>query len=386
MTYFPLTKEQRDWRERTEAIAAKELGPRAEETDRLVQYPSQALDALKKEGFFGLRVSKEHGGLGEDMVTTCLVVEELAKKCPSTCMCYKMHLEAAEIICRIPTDHQVEHFVKPMAKGEVFTSIAGGESWGDGDNWTSVATTSHVTKVPGGYQLDGIRKSYVTSAGHATHYQFHCRIGEDAPQSAASRLFVEAAKIDWQILEPWNGLGMRGNASSPVMFTGFVPEENRLGDEHTVGAATTGFARPVVALTYAAAYLGIASGAFELAMAEMSRKVPSGAKRIDSAVNQRRMAEMGTQIEAARALLLSAASSFDQGRAANHLLYMQAKVACSEAGVRVTQDLMTSFGGAAFAGRFAFERYFRDARAGMVMGMANDMAYQNMTPLMFPDN
>ncbi len=109
-----------------------------------------------------------------------------------------MHLEAGEIICRIPTDYQVEHFVKPMAQGEVFTSIAGGESWGDGDNWTSVATTSHVTKVPGGYQLDGIRKSYVTSAGHATHYQFHCRIGEDAPQSNASRLFVEAAKIDWE--------------------------------------------------------------------------------------------------------------------------------------------------------------------------------------------
>jgi alkylation response protein AidB-like acyl-CoA dehydrogenase len=65
---------------------------------------------------------------------------------------------------------------------------------------------------------------------------------------------------------------------------------------------------------------------------------------------------------------------------------MQAKVACSEAGVRVTQDLMTSFGGTAFAGRLPFERYFRDARAGMVMGMANDLAYQNMIPLMFPEN
>ena len=385
MTYFPLTKQQQEWRERAEAVASKELGPRAEETDRLGRYPSESLDALKREGLFGLRVGKEHGGLGEDMVTTCLVIEELAKKCPSTCMCYKMHLEAAEIICRIPTDYQVEHFVKPMAQGEVFTTIAGGESWGDGDNWTSVATTSHVTKVPGGYQLDGIRKSYVTSAGHATHFQFHCRIGEDAPQSSASRLFVEAAKIDWEILEPWNGLGMRGNASSPVKFTGFVPEENRLGPEHTVGAATTSFARPVVALTYAAAYLGIASGAFEIACTEMARRFPSGARRIDSSINQRRIAEMGTQIEAARALLLAAASSFNQDRAVNHLLYMQAKVACSEAGVQVTQDLMTSFGGTAFAGKLPFERYFRDARAGMVMGMANDMAYQNMIPIMFPE-
>ena len=215
-----------------------------------------------------------------------------------------------------------------------------------------------VTKVPGGYQLDGIRKSYVTSAGHATHFQFHCRVGEDSPQSAASRLIVAADEIDWEILEPWNGLGMRGNSSSPVKFSGFVPEENRLGEEHPVAAATTHFARPVVALTYAAAYLGIASGAYELAMEEMVRRHPSGARRLDNAMNQRRMAEMGAQIEAARTLMLAAASSYDEDRSTSFLPYLQAKVTCSEAAVRVTQDLMTAFGGTAFAGRLPFERYF----------------------------
>ena len=126
MTYFPLTKEQQEWQEQAADIAARELAPRAAETDRTSQYPQESLDALKREGLWGLRVSKEHGGAGADMVTTCLVVEELSKKCPSTSMCYKMHLEAAEIICRIPTPYQVEHFVEPMARGEVFTTIAGG--------------------------------------------------------------------------------------------------------------------------------------------------------------------------------------------------------------------------------------------------------------------
>jgi alkylation response protein AidB-like acyl-CoA dehydrogenase len=300
-------------------------------------------------------------------------------------MCYKMHLEAAEILCRIPTPYQVEHFVEPMARGEVFTTVAGGESWGAGDNWSSSQNVSHVDKVPGGYQIDRVRKSYVTSAGKATHYQFRCRIGADTPQSRASQLLVERDRIAWEILEPWNGLGMRGNNSSPVMFSGFVPEENRLGPEHTVQNVTNSFNRPVVALTYAAAYLGIASGAYELACQELTRRFPSGARRLDSAVNQRRIAEIGTQVEAARALLHAAASAFDQGRAASHLPYLQAKVACSEAGVRVTQDLMTVFGGTAFAARLPFERYFRDARAGLVMGMANDTAYQNMVPMMFPD-
>ncbi|MSQ06569.1 MAG: acyl-CoA dehydrogenase [Dehalococcoidia bacterium] len=384
MNYFPLTKHQQEWQERAAAIAAKELAPRAEETDRSGSYPKESLDALRREGLWGLRVSKEHGGLGEDLLTSCLVIEELSKKCPSTCMCYKMHLEAAEIVCRIPTPYQVEHFVTLMARGEVFTTVSGGESSGTGDNWTPSQNVSHVDRVAGGYRIDHVRKSYVTSAGKATHYMFRCRVGSESTQSQISQLLVERDRIEWEIVEPWHGLGMRGNNSSPMMFNGVVPAENRLGPEHTVQTLTNNFFRPVVALTYAAAYLGIASGAYETGCQEIARRYPSGSRRFDNAVHQRRMAEMGTQIEAARALLHAAASAFDQGRANSHLPYLQAKVACSEAGVRVTQDLMTIFGGTAFAGRLPFERYFRDARAGVVMGMANDQAYQNMVPMMFP--
>ena len=385
MNYFPLTQQQQDWQQLAADIAARELSPRAAETDRTGEYPRESLDALRRVGLWGLRVSKEHGVLGADMLTTCLVVEELSKKCPSTAMCYKMHLEAAEIICRIPTTYQIEHFVEPMARGEVFSTVAGGESQGEGDNWNSAQTASHVDKISGGYQINNVRKSYVTSAGEATHYQFACRVGADTPQSDRSALFVERDKIEWEIVEPWNGLGMRGNNSSPMKFNGFVPEENLLASEHTLQRDTGSFNRPVLTLTYAAAYLGIASGAYELACTELAHRFPSGDRRIDRAVNQRRIAEIGTQVEAARALLHSACSLFDQNRTTSQLAYSQAKVACSEAGTRVTQDCMTMFGGTAFASRLPFERYFRDARAGLVMGMANDMAYDGMIPLMFPN-
>jgi acyl-CoA dehydrogenase len=98
------------------------------------------------------------------------------------------------------------------------------------------------------------------------------------------------------------------------------------------------------------------------------------------------MAEMSAQIEAARALLHLAAAMADSGRATSVLPYLQAKVVCSEVGVRVTTDLMTMFGGTAFAGRLPFERYFRDARAGLVMGQANDTAYGTIGTLLFPEN
>ena len=384
MSYFPLTAQQQEWKERAADIAQKELAPRAAEVDRNAQYPEESLNALKREGLWALRVSREHGGLEEDLVTTCLVVEEISKKCPSTAMCYKMHLEAAEIVCRIPTPFQVDKFVEPMARGEVFTTVAGGESSGQGADWNPASDSSSVERVPGGYQVDNVRKSFVTSAGKATHYMFRCRVGADTPQTDATLLFVAANEMDVEVVEPWTGLGMRGNNSSPLRFSGFVPEEYRLGSEHKVQDETTGFFRPVLALTYAAAYLGIASGAFEIGVEEAGRVHPSGARRIDAALNQRRMGEMSAQIEAARALLLSAASAFDQGRSPSALPYFQAKVVCAEAATRVTQDLMTMFGGTAFAGRLPFERYFRDARAGVVMGIANDAAYQSMTPILFP--
>src|SRR5262245_22993967 len=201
MNYFPLTAEQQAWKARVATLAARDIGPRAEEADRAARFPKESLEALRKEGLWGLRVSKAHGGLGADALTTCLVVEEIAKRCPSTAMCYKMHLEACELISRVPTPHQVEHLVKPLANGEVFATVAGGESAGAGDNWVPNAlAVSTVTKVPGGYQLDQIRKSYVTSAGQATHYFFVCKVGQETPATNLTLLFIDARHVSWEIL------------------------------------------------------------------------------------------------------------------------------------------------------------------------------------------
>ena len=173
-----------------------------------------------------------------------------------------------------------------------------------------------------------------------------------------------------------------------MIFNGVVPEENLVGIElkDKSEPVFTKYMTPCLILTYGAAYLGIASGAFEVACAEGDKRFPSGARRLDNPINQRRMAEMSAEIEAARALLHVAAAMVDSGRATSILPLLQAKVRCSEVGVRVTTDLMTMFGGTAFAGRLPFERYFRDARAGMVMGHANDTAYANIGTLLFPES
>jgi alkylation response protein AidB-like acyl-CoA dehydrogenase len=386
MNYFPLTSTQQDWKERVAALAEREVGPRAAEYDQKAQYPQASLDALRNAGLWALRVSPTYGGLGADLVTTCVVVEEVAKKCPSTGMCYKMHLEASELFNHVATPDQIERFVKPLGRGEVFTTIAGGETSGTtGADWNPAAMeVSTCKRVDGGFQLDNIRKSYVTSAGQATHYSMLCRLEGRPAKGLPDFLVVEKDKVDSKVLGSWNGLGMRGNSSSPMLFNGVVPEENRLGIGHENEPVIGKYLMPLLILTYGAAYLGIASGAYELAVQEGIKRYPSGARRFDSAINQRRVAEMSAQIEAARALLHSAAAMADAGRASSPLPFVQAKVLCSEAAVRVTQDVMTMFGGTAFAGRLPFERYFRDARAGLVMGMANDQAYELIASLLIP--
>lgn len=386
MNYFPLTAQQQEWRERVTDLATREIGPRAAEYDRLARYPQESLDALRSAGLWALRTPREHGGLGADLVTVCLVVEEIAKKCPSTAMCYKMHLEATELLNQIPTPYQVERFVKPLARGEVFATIAGGETTGaTGADWRPVAMdVSTCPSVDGGFQIDHVRKSYVTSAGHATHYLFLTRLEGRPAQGMPDFLVVERDQIAWEVVGEWNGLGMRGNSSSPMIFNGVVPAEHRLGIGREKEPVIAKYMMPLLILTYAAAYLGIASGAYELACQEGMKRFPSGARRLDAPINQRRFAEMSAQIEAARALLHSAAAMADAGTAPSIVPYIQAKVLCSEAAVRVTQDVMTTFGGTAFASRLPFERYFRDARAGMVMGMANDQAYELLASILYP--
>ncbi|MGE0822931.1 MAG: acyl-CoA dehydrogenase family protein [Candidatus Binatia bacterium] len=386
MNYFPLTTQQQEWKDRVANLAAREIGPRAAEYDRLAQYPKESLNALRDAGLWALRVAREHGGLGGDLVTTCLVVEEIAKHCPSTAMCYKMHLEATELVTQIPTPYQVKRFVKPLARGELFATIAGGETAGAaGNDWRPNAMeVATCRRVDGGFQLENIRKSYVTSAGHATHYLMLNRLEGRPAQGMPDFLMVERDHVEWKVLGEWNGLGMRGNSSSPMLFNGVVPQEHRLGIGREDEPVIPKYMMPLLILTYGAAYLGIASGAYALGCQEATKRFASGARRLDAPINQRRFAEMSAQIEAARTLLHAAAAMADSGRAPSIVPYIQAKVLCSEAAVRVTQDLMTIFGGTAFAARLPFERYFRDARAGMVMGMANDQAYELIANMLFP--
>ena len=389
MNYFRLTDRQLELQNLARSIAKEEIGPYAAQHDREGSFPASSIESLRDAGLLGLRVSTDFGGLGADLVGTCVVVEEISKQCSSTAMCYKMHLESMEAITLIPSPYQLEKFVKPLGMGKIFAAAAGGESRGkNGLDWRpSGQILSPITKKDGIFQLNEVRKSYVTSAGHATHYLMFVQYEGGRTEGPPDLLMIEADEINWQTSGEWDGLGMRGNSSAPMVFNGTVPEANLLGygQKEETPPIMTKYMMPILILTYGAAYLGIAAGAFELACIEGTKKYSSGASRLDNPINQRRMAEMSARIEGARAFLHTAASMADEKRSSSLLPYLQAKVICSETAVKVTEEIMTMFGGTAFARQLPFERYFRDARAGLVMGVANDQAYESIGGLLFPE-
>lgn len=382
--FFPLTSEQQEWASRAADIARRELAPRAAETDRTGAFPSDGLEALKREGFWGLRVSRDHGGVEADLLTTVLVTEALAKRCASTSLCYKMHLEASELVARIGTPDQVDRMVRPIVAGAALFTVAGSERAGRGGAFAQNNAMSAVIPEGDGYRIDHVRKSYVTSASFATHHFFLCRIGKDATPDKVSVLIVERDQIDWKIDEPWNGLGMRGNNSCPVIFNGVVPRANLIGEEHTLMKDHGRKFLPVVTSTYAAVYLGVAAGAFEEARQFLEYGDEESKPRIDNPVIRHRMAELSVAIERSRALLYSAASAFDRDQPTSVLACYQAKVACSETAVHVTAEIMGMGGGTAYARRLPFDRYLRDARAGVVMGITNDTVLSNIAKMLFP--
>ena len=141
---------------------------------------------------------------------------------------------------------------------------------------------------------------------------------------------------------------------------------------------------PVVTSTYAAVYLGVAAGAFEEAKKFLEYSDEASKPRIDNPVLRHRRAELSVEIERSRALLYSAASAFDREQPTSVLACTQAKFACSETAVHVTNEIMGMGGGGAYARRLPFDRYLRDARAGVVMGITNDTVLANIARMLFP--
>lgn len=349
-------------------IISEVVAPAAQQIDETGAFPRAALDALGRAGLLGLVCSPEVGGSGETHRAATRVVESLASACASTAMVVCMHYCGAAVI----EAHGSRELREAIAGGEHVTTLAFSESGSRSHFWAPVSTAK---EVDGGIQLDA-QKSWVTSAGQADSYVWSSR-----PLSAegnSTLWLVKASAQGLGIPAPFNGLGLRGNSSSPVTAEGVV-----VGRDAMLGADGAGFdiMMGTVLPYFQMMSAGFSVGTMEAATNKSAQHLTNtrlehlGQSLADIPTVRAYLSRMRIRTDMSRALLDDALAALEQGREDAMLRVLEVKAAAGEASTEVTDLAMRVCGGAAFRKEAGIERHFRDARAATVMAPTTDVLY-----------
>ncbi len=349
-------------------VIAETIAPAAIEIDQTGAYPQASLDALAKAGLLGLISAKEVGGIGEAHRAATLVVEEIGKYCASTAMIVCMHYAATAVI----EGHGPQAIREEIAAGKHVSTLAFSEAGSRSHFW---APTSTATLAGEQIRLDA-RKSWITGAGRANSYVWSSR--PLAAEGMSTIWLVPANATGLRVTAPFNGLGLRGNNSSPVTAEGvIVSKQAMLGEDGKGFDIMMGVVLPYFQLMNAA----LSVGTMEIATTKAATHVGAvklehlGQSIADFPTIRAYIARMRVKTDMVRTLLLDTVDALENGREDAMLRVLEIKAAAGEASTEVTDLAMRVCGGAAFRKEVGVERHFRDARAATVMAPTTDALY-----------
>lgn len=351
-----------------EKIISEVIAPSAHEIDETAAFPRAALQALGQAGLLGLISATDVGGRGEAHRAATLVVERIGSACASTAMIVCMHYSATAVI----EAHGQREVREEIAKGKHITTLAFSESGSRSQFW---APTSTATEADSQVRLDA-KKSWVTSAGQADSY-----VWSSQPLAAAgpSTIWLVPANAEGlRIPQPFDGLGLRGNHSSPITAEGVtVSADAMLGADGSGFDVMMGITLPYFQLMNAAFSVGTMEAATVKAASHLANTKfeHTGQSLADLPTIRAYVARMRIKTDMARALLLETISALEEGREDAMLRVLEVKAAAGEASTEVTDLAMRVCGGAAFRKEVGIERHFRDARAATVMAPTTDALY-----------
>jgi alkylation response protein AidB-like acyl-CoA dehydrogenase len=356
------------WLEPIERITKEVIGPAAAEIDSNGAFPRAALTAMGGAGLLGLISGRDVGGLGEGHRSAVQVVERIARECASTAMVVCMHYCGAAVI----EAFGLRNVREALARGEHVTTLAFSESGSRSHFWAPLSTAVNIAN---GVRLDA-KKSWVTSAGQADSYVWSSK--PLAADGASTIWLVPAKAAGLSIPMPFDGMGMRGNHSSPVRADGVV-----VGADAMLGADGQGFdimmgtVLPYFQLMSTAISLGISEAALEKTITHMTttRFEHLNQTLAEQPINRAYLAKMKIKVDMLRTLLEDALVALESGRADAMLRVLESKAAAGESATEVTDMAMRLCGGTAFRKEVGVERNFRDARASTVMAPTADALY-----------
>jgi len=356
--FFEFTEEQLMIQQAARDFAISELKPGVIERDEHQKFPHEQIRKLGELGFLGMMVDPKYNGSGLDTISYVLAMEELSKIDASASVVVSVN---NSLVCygleKYGSDFQKEKYLKPLASGEKIGAFCLSEPEAGSD-----ATSQQTSAIDMGdhYLLNGT-KNWITNGGNASTYLVIAQTNSAQRHKGINALIVEKGMAGFTIGPKENKLGIRGSDTHSLMFTDVkVPKENRIGEEGF------GFSFAMKTLDggrigIAAQALGIASGAYELALQYSKERRAFGKPISGHQAIQFKLADMATEIEAARMLCLKAAWLKDKG-----LPYAQAssmaKLFASQVAMKTTIEAVQIHGGYGFVKEFHVERLMRDAK------------------------
>lgn len=354
-------------------LTFSEIAPNAAETDRLARWPEHSMKILGNAGLLGLHVPKRLGGHEQGLLALAVLGETIAKGCASSALCYAMHCVGSAVITAKATAFHADKYLVPIAENRHITTLALSEH-GTGAHFYLPQTA--LERCGNEYRVDGT-KQFVTNGGHADSYVISTMASDQhAAEGDFSCLMVDkdVAGLTW--LDPWVGLGMRGNSSRAMRLEDArLPRQNLLGEEGDQIWYTFEVVAPYFLMAMAGAYVGVAQAALDATVQHVKERqyTHSGERLADVATLQYRLAEMHIAVQKSRGLLYRAAYLGDigHGQATNAIL--MAKADAADLAVNITNDAMTCCGGFAYRENGLLARLLRDARAAHVMSPTTDI-------------
>lgn len=353
-----LSDEQLLLRETVRRFAREEVAPRAREIDATGEFPLEFFRKAGALGFCGVMVPERYGGAGMDAVSYCIVIEEVSRFCASSGVILSVNNSlVCDPIERYGTESQKERFLRPLALGAMLGCFALTEPEAGSD---AAALRTFAEKVPGGYRLHGT-KVFITNGTHADVAIVFATLDPKLGHRGIVAFLVPTDSEGFRRGHHEYKLGVQASGTTQLFLDGvFVPEENRLGAEgegFKVALSTLDGGR----IGIAAQAVGIAQGAFEEALAYARERRQFGKPIADFQAIQFYLADMATEIDAARLLTWKAAWAKEEKKRFS-LEAAQAKLFASEVAQKVTNRALQIHGGYGYTREYNVERYFRDAR------------------------
>ncbi|HVS02375.1 MAG TPA: acyl-CoA dehydrogenase [Thermoanaerobaculia bacterium] len=353
-----LNEEQRLLRDTVRQFAREVVAPRAREIDASGEFPRQFFDQAGELGLAGVAVPEEHGGAGMDTLAYCLAIEEVSAVCASSGVILSVNNSlVCDPLLRFGSEEQKRRFLEPLASGRQLGCFALTEP-GAGSDAAALRTTARREGEE--YVLDG-NKVFITNGTHAELALVFATVDPAKKHHGITAFIVAADTPGYSRGGHEYKLGVNASGTTELAFAGMrVPASQRLGEEgegFKVAMATLDGGRVGIS----AQAVGIARGAFEQAMAYAQEREQFGRPISDFQAIQFYLADMATEIDAARLLTWKAAWAKDQGKRYT-LEAAQAKLYSSQMAQRVTNAALQIHGGYGYTKEYDVERYFRDAR------------------------